>query len=101
MDTPAPFAAQDIPIVGLEPSSLLSLRDEYLHLLPGDPTVEKIASLAFTFEEFVANESVAGRLQVNFNSEPRHLLLHGHCHQKALVGTEPSKAILSLRNNFV
>jgi len=100
VDTLAPFAAQELPIVGLEPSSLLSLRDEYLHLLPGDPTVDKIASLAFTFEEFVANESATGSLQVKFTTESRHLLLHGHCHQKALVGTEPSKAILSLPPNY-
>ncbi|MBZ0304869.1 MAG: oxidoreductase, partial [Anaerolineae bacterium] len=90
-----PFAAQGIPIVGLEPSCLLTLRDEYLYLLPDDPAAKQVAAQAFTFEEFFADEN-----SLHFTDEKRHLLLHGHCHQKALVGTAPAKRILSLPPNY-
>jgi len=96
----ASFAVQGIPIVGLEPSSLLSLRDEYLHLLPDDPMVKQIAENAFTFEEFVANLADKGQLDLQFTDDHRKVLLHGHCHQKALVGTGPSKKVLGLPANY-
>lgn len=92
----APFAAAGILIVGLEPSCLLTLRDEYFSLLPNDPRVAQIAALALTFEEFVAGLASHGELHVTFTEEPRQLLLHGHCHQKALVGTGPSHRALTL-----
>jgi FAD/FMN-containing dehydrogenase/Fe-S oxidoreductase len=95
-----PFAEKGIPIVGIEPSSLLTLRDEYLYLLPGDERVERVAAAAFTFEEFIATAADEERLALKFHEEPRRLLLHGHCHQKALVGTVPSKRALSLPPNY-
>ncbi|MEW5986779.1 MAG: FAD-linked oxidase C-terminal domain-containing protein [Chloroflexota bacterium] len=91
-----PFAEQGIPIVGLEPSCLLTLRDEYLYLLPDDSRVHKVAEQALTFEEFMAGLADDGRLHLEFKGEPRHLLLHGHCHQKSLVGTVPSQRTLTL-----
>jgi Fe-S oxidoreductase/FAD/FMN-containing dehydrogenase len=100
VDHLAPYAEAGLPIVGLEPSSLLSLRDEYLTLLPIDPQVRLIADSAYTFEEFVANLAQEGRLEVQFTDQARHILLHGHCHQKSLVGTGPSKAILTLPANY-
>ena len=96
----APFAEQGIPIVGLEPSCLLSLRDEYFSLLPDDPRVSLIADHAFTFEEFIAEQASTGALDLVFHDEPRHLLLHGHCHQKALVGTDPAVQSLTLPANY-
>ena len=96
----APFAEQGLPIIGLEPSSLLSLRDEYFYLLPGDEHVQQVADHALTFEEFIAKLADAGELNLNFTDAPRHILLHGHCHQKALVGTGPSKQILTLPPNY-
>jgi FAD/FMN-containing dehydrogenase/Fe-S oxidoreductase len=91
-----------LPIVGLEPSSLLTLRDEYHYLLPGDSRVPIVAGLAQTFEEFVAVQAMDTGLDVEFRAEPKRILLHGHCHQKALVGTAPARAILSLPpGNFV
>jgi FAD/FMN-containing dehydrogenase/Fe-S oxidoreductase len=92
----APLAEQGLPIVGLEPSCLLTLRDEYFDLLPGDPRVALVAEQAVTFEEFVAGLAGQGALNVTFGGPPRELLLHGHCHQKALVGTVPSHAALTL-----
>jgi Fe-S oxidoreductase len=92
----APFAEQGLPIVGLEPSCLLTLRDEYLSLLPGDRRAQMVAEQALMFEEFVAQQAQNGGLNLNFTEAPRQLLLHGHCHQKALVGTGPSKQALTL-----
>jgi len=92
----APFAEQGLPIVGLEPSCLLTIRDEYLYLLPNDPRVKVVAEHCYTFEEFIAKLADEGRLALEFTDEPRHILLHGHCHQKALVGTGPSRRVLEL-----
>ncbi len=91
-----PYAAQGIPIVGLEPSCLLTLRDEYLYLLPGDERPPKIAAHSLLFEEFIARLAEEGRLHLAFEREEKHILLHGHCHQKSLVGMGPSKRTLSL-----
>ena len=90
-----PFAEKGIPIVGLEPSCLLTLRDEYLYLLPGDPRPAKIAEHAVMFEEFVASQIERGTWNVEMEETPGNILLHGHCHQKSLVGTVPGKQTLS------
>ena len=95
-----PFAEKGVPIVGLEPSSILSLRDEFLYLLPKESPAQLVADHTYTFEEFIAKLADAGQLELSFTEEPRHLLLHGHCHQKALVGTEPSKRMLTLPPNY-
>lgn len=95
-----PFAEKGTPIVGLEPSSILSLRDEFLYLLPKDSPAQLVADHAYTFEEFIAKLADAGQLALSFTEERRHLLLHGHCHQKALVGTEPSKRMLTLPPHY-
>ena len=95
-----PFAEQGIPIVGLEPSCILSIRDEYFALLPGDWRVKLVAEHCYTFEEFIAGLADAGNLKLDFNDETRHVLLHGHCHQKALVGTGPSQRVLSLPDGY-
>ncbi|MFL7839544.1 MAG: FAD-binding and (Fe-S)-binding domain-containing protein [Candidatus Promineifilaceae bacterium] len=95
-----PLAEQGIPIVGLEPSSLLTLRDDYFSLLPGDPRVPLVAEHAYTFEEFVARLADEDQLDLTFTEEPAHILLHGHCHQKALVGTGPAVRALTLPPNY-
>jgi FAD/FMN-containing dehydrogenase/Fe-S oxidoreductase len=75
--------ATGTPIVGLEPSCLLTLRDEYPALLPGEDT-KALAAHAQLFEEFVESERKAGRFQIPLNAMPGKIaLLHGHCHQKA------------------
>lgn len=70
-------------IIGLEPSSLLTLRDEIPVLLPGEDTA-LIADAAKMFEEYLAEEQEAGRLDLALKSPARIVLLHGHCHQKAM-----------------
>lgn len=92
----APYAEQGIPIVGLEPSCLLTLRDEIACFLPDDPRTKTIAANAFLFEEFIAKLADEGTLRLQFHAQARNVLLHGHCHQKALVGTAPTKQSLAL-----
>jgi Fe-S oxidoreductase len=83
VDVLTPFAARGVPIVGLEPSCLLSLRDEIPALVPGEAT-RAIANQALLFEEFLAREHTAGRLKLTLkNLAGQRVLLHGHCHQKA------------------
>ncbi len=95
-----PFAEQGLPIVGLEPSCLLSMRDEYHHLLPGDPKVQVVSNHCYTFEEFISKLNAEDQLPLTFTCQQRHLLLHGHCQQKALVGTAPSKHALTLPEGY-
>jgi Fe-S oxidoreductase len=78
----APFAARGAPIVGLEPSCLLTLRDELPVMLPG-AEAERIGARAMLFEEFLAAEADSNRLQLAFRPLNRVAYLHGHCHQKA------------------
>ncbi|MEM9249706.1 MAG: FAD-linked oxidase C-terminal domain-containing protein [Pseudomonadota bacterium] len=70
------------PIVGLEPSCLLTLRDEFKALLPG-AEAEALAQSALLFEEFIAREHEAGRLQLDLAQIAAKAYVHGHCHQKA------------------
>jgi FAD/FMN-containing dehydrogenase/Fe-S oxidoreductase len=97
----SPFAERGIPIVGLEPSCLLTLRDELFTLLPDEPRVDRIAEQAFLFEEFISKLADEGSLQFNMRQALGKVLLHGHCHQKALVGTGPTKQLLSLAGGEV
>jgi FAD/FMN-containing dehydrogenase/Fe-S oxidoreductase len=83
LDALAPYVARGVPVVGLEPSCLLTLRDEFRAVLPG-AAAEKLAAHALLLEEFLARESDAGRLKLKLNALPQaKALLHGHCHQKA------------------
>jgi len=77
-----PWARRGIPIVGLEPSCLLTLRDEFLSLLPGEGA-ETVAGHAVLLEELLARDAQAGLLDWTLGSPARRLLVHGHCHQKA------------------
>jgi Fe-S oxidoreductase len=91
-----PFAARGVPIVGLEPSCLLSLRDELVGLVPGE-TTRAIASQALLLEEFLAREHAVGRLKLALKSFPgQPVLLHGHCHQKAFGAMSAVQQALAL-----
>jgi FAD/FMN-containing dehydrogenase/Fe-S oxidoreductase len=89
------FVGLGVPIIGLEPSCLLTLRDELPALLPG-PASGALAKQARLFEEFVAAESAAGRWKLEIKSAPGKALLHGHCHQKAFDTLGASVATLKL-----
>ncbi|HEX3468399.1 MAG TPA: FAD-linked oxidase C-terminal domain-containing protein, partial [Candidatus Elarobacter sp.] len=77
-----PYARRGLPIVGLEPSCLLTLRDEFVSLEPTDEA-RAVASHALLFEEFVARELDAGRWNPPLRPLDRRAVVHGHCHQKA------------------
>jgi Fe-S oxidoreductase len=99
-----PFADKGIAIVGLEPSCLLTLRDEALVMgldaLDGlRGAAAKVADHALLFEEFLARELQAGRLdavKTAFKPAGKPILLHGHCHQKAFAAVSPILDVLKL-----
>jgi len=98
LDALLPFAERDIPIVGLEPSCLLTLRDEMLSMGFGDDA-GKLARGAMLFEEFLAREARNGKLEGlkdKLRPVDRKVLLHGHCHQKAFAATAPILEVLRL-----
>jgi Fe-S oxidoreductase len=90
-----PFIEQGVPVIGLEPSCILSFRDEIPALVKSD-TASKLSQLALTFEEFLAREHKAGRLNLNLKSVNQHALVHGHCHQKAFEAFGPVQTVLGL-----
>jgi FAD/FMN-containing dehydrogenase/Fe-S oxidoreductase len=93
--TYAPFAARGVPIVGLEPSCLLTLRDELLSLR-SDGTAKNISARALLFEEFLVREAEAGRLQLKLGAVAGKALVHGHCHQKSFGAFKSVEQVLRL-----
>jgi Fe-S oxidoreductase len=83
-----PLASDGVAIVGLEPSCLLTLRDEYVELVRTD-AARAVAAQSLLLEEFLLRERARG-LSLPFRGAARRALLHGHCHQKALAGTRPT-----------
>lgn len=81
-----PYAEQGIPIIGCEPSVVVMLKKEYRDLVPG-PDTDRIASLAMFAEDFLLQEMDSERIQFAYDKEPRNILYHGHCQQKANFGT--------------
>jgi len=96
IETLKPYVERGVPVVGLEPSCLLGLRDEFLSMLPGGESAE-LALSAFLFEEFLARELAAGRLNLKLGPLPeKKALLHGHCHQKAFAAMPDVERVLKL-----
>ena len=96
IETLKPYVERGVPIVGLEPSCLLSLRDEFAAMLPGGETAA-LAGRAMLFEEFLAAENKAGRLNLPLKAlEQTQVLLHGHCHQKAFDQVSSVESVLRL-----
>ena len=96
IETLRPYVERGVPIVGLEPSCLLTLRDEFAAMMPGAKTAE-LADRAMLFEEFLAAEHQAGRLKLPLKALGRErLLLHGHCHQKAFDQLSSIEEVLRL-----
>ncbi|HEU4493886.1 MAG TPA: FAD-linked oxidase C-terminal domain-containing protein [Rubrobacteraceae bacterium] len=91
LDLLFPLIERGVPLVGLEPSCILTIRDDYRKLLPGDERVERLAEATRLFEEALLE--LDAKLPLHEGSP---VLLHGHCHQKALVGTGPTEMALSL-----
>jgi FAD/FMN-containing dehydrogenase/Fe-S oxidoreductase len=93
--TYSPFAARGVPIVGLEPSCLLTLRDELLSLR-SDDAAKSVSAQALLFEEFLAREAAAGRLQLKLAPVAAKAVVHGHCHQKSFGAFKPVEQVLRL-----
>lgn len=95
VETLAPFVTRGVPIVGLEPSCLLTLRDELLSLR-SDDRAKAVAAHAFLLEEFLAREAATGRLQLPLGPIGKKAMVHGHCHQKSFDAFRPVEKILRL-----
>lgn len=95
VETYAPFASRGVPIIGLEPSCLLTLRDELLSLR-NDTIAKTISAHALLLEEFLAREAESGRLELPLGPLPGKALLHGHCHQKSFAAFKPVEQVLRL-----
>ncbi|MCI0370377.1 MAG: anaerobic glycerol-3-phosphate dehydrogenase subunit C [candidate division NC10 bacterium] len=91
----SPYAEAGVPIVGCEPSCILTFRDEYPDLVE-DARTERLARHVFMIEEFLLGLHERGALQLSFRPGERDILFHGHCHQKALIGSAPSLRVLRL-----
>ncbi|WP_239057369.1 FAD-binding and (Fe-S)-binding domain-containing protein [Muricauda sp. TY007] len=92
---------QGTPIVGLEPSAILSFRDEYQRLHEDKEQLSKLASNSFLIEEFLAAEIAAGHISSDsFTDEEKTIKIHGHCHQKALSNQKVTFDVLNLPKNY-
>ena len=89
------YAGQGIPIVGCEPSCLLTFRDEYPELLR-DEKSRTVAAHTYLIDEFLVMLQNSGELNLELSDAARKVLFHGHCHQKSLVGTASSLRALRL-----
>ena len=87
--------ANGVPLLGLEPSCLLTLADEWPELLPGAET-QRVAATVDLADNWLADQVRMGRCDLKLKEKPQKCLLHGHCHQKALRGTKGTAALLSL-----
>lgn len=95
--------SEETPLIGIEPSAILTFRDEYPDLLAGSLKEDAgiLAKNALMFDEFIMQEHQKGRIEKSiFTTEANHIRLHGHCHQKAMATTGPTKAMLSLPENY-
>lgn len=92
-----PYAEAGLSIVGLEPACLLAIRDDYRALHLGD-VAEKVAAQAILFEEFIVREEKAGHFNLSLKPLPftEKLLVHGHCHQKAVGAMKSMRRVLKL-----
>lgn len=92
----ADYARKGIPIVGTEPSCILTMRDEYIDLLPDDEDADMVAANSFMLDEWLAKLEAENDLGIPWkDSTGPEVLFHGHCHQKALVGIDPSMEMLN------
>jgi Fe-S oxidoreductase len=98
-----PVITDEAPLVGIEPSAILSFRDEYPDLVPEAlaAAARRLAGRTLLIDEFLAREARRGRITADtFTSAPRRIALHGHCHQKALSSVADSTAILGLPQQY-
>lgn len=92
---------KETPLVGIEPSTILGFRDEYIRLADDKNTAKELSKHSYTIEEFFEKEINKGNITSDsFTKEKKILKIHGHCHQKSLSGTGASFTMLNLPENF-
>jgi FAD/FMN-containing dehydrogenase/Fe-S oxidoreductase len=93
----------NIPILGIEPSAILTLKDEYLDLMPSGllPKAQSLSKRCFLVDEFISNEFDKNKIsKTSFTDKEQNIMLHGHCHQKAISSVSFSKKMLSIPHNY-
>ena len=98
-----PIVTEETPLIGIEPSAILTFRDEYIDLATDEQldAARQLSKNVFTFEEFIAREIEKGAIRKEqFTAEKKVIQLHGHCQQKALSSTAPSVKMMSLPENY-
>ena len=92
---------EETPLVGIEPSAILTFRDEYIRLADDVNSATIISKNTFTIEEFIQKEFEKGTIRTNqFTTEDKLVKIHGHCHQKALSSTHATFSILNIPKNY-
>ncbi|HYJ63417.1 MAG TPA: FAD-linked oxidase C-terminal domain-containing protein [Parafilimonas sp.] len=97
------LVTEDKPLIGVEPSAILTFRDEYIDLADDDlfDAAKSLSKNVFTIEEFIAREIDKGNITASqFKNDKQNIKLHGHCQQKALSSVAPTVKILSLPQNY-
>jgi Fe-S oxidoreductase len=103
MHLAGPWIEKEIPLIGLEPSAILTFRDEYMELTTGSQRkkAEILSERVYTFEEFFSLEYESGYVnQSQFTKNKATILVHGHCYQKALSNQSITERILSIPENY-
>ena len=99
----SPLITAGTPLIGIEPSAILSFRDEYIDLAT-DENFDKAKSMSqhvFLIDEFLAKEAAAGHIDASlFTTDKQHIKLHGHCQQKSISSAQFSKDALSIPENY-
>ena len=95
------IVSKEKPLVGIEPSAILTFRDEYLRLANDKQAAQNISKNTFTIEEFIDNQITEGKIySESFTQETKTIKVHGHCHQKALSSNSHTFNMLSLPQNY-
>lgn len=95
--------SEENPLIGIEPSAILTFRDEYIDLVPENmrESAKQLANHVFMIEEFLHNEMQKGNISPNqFTTEAKEIKFHAHCYQKSLASSLPIKEILSFPVNY-
>tara|TARA_R110000868_G_scaffold96582_1_gene265752 strand:+ start:3214 stop:6129 length:2916 start_codon:yes stop_codon:yes gene_type:complete len=96
----APIVTAEIPLIGIEPSAILTFRDEYLRLADDKAAAEKLSKNCLTIEEFFKREIDFAKIHADqFSNEGKQIKIHGHCHQKSLSTIEATFAMLNVPKN--
>ena len=99
IDALAGYVKQGFPIIGTEPSCILTFRDEYPELIKTE-NAKLVGENSYMIDEFLSMLHKKGDLNLNFTSNKKQILFHGHCHQKSLIGTAASLEVLNLPANY-